>query len=82
MHEAAALQADLRRAGIEPYAWVVNQSLGPLAIADPLLLARQAQDLGYLDEVAGRHASRVYVVPWRDEAGADRAARSQRAAAE
>ena len=26
VHEAAALQADLRRAQIEPFAWVINQS--------------------------------------------------------
>ena len=26
IHEAARLQEDLRRAGIEPFAWVVNQS--------------------------------------------------------
>ena len=28
VHEAARLQNDLRRAGITPYAWVINQSLG------------------------------------------------------
>ncbi len=27
VHEAAALQRDLRRAKIEPFAWVINQSL-------------------------------------------------------
>ena len=27
VHEAAALQQDLRRAQIEPYAWIINQSL-------------------------------------------------------
>jgi arsenite-transporting ATPase len=34
VHEAAQLQADLRRAGIEPFAWVVNQSFAttPCAI--------------------------------------------------
>src|SRR5690606_13843447 len=37
VHEAAALQRDLRRAEIEPYAWVINQSLSPLAVTDPVL---------------------------------------------
>ena len=30
VHEAAKLQADLKRAGIAPFAWVVNQCLTPL----------------------------------------------------
>ena len=35
VHEARALQADLARAGITPFAWVVNQSLTPVATRDP-----------------------------------------------
>ena len=66
VHEAAALQEDLRRAGIEPAAWVVNQALAPLALADPLLLARRAQEARYVDEVAQRHARRAYMVPWQE----------------
>jgi arsenite-transporting ATPase len=30
VHEAAQLQRDLRRAEIEPYAWVINNCLSPL----------------------------------------------------
>ncbi len=41
VHEAAALQDDLRRAAIEPYAWVVNQSLSLVSTSDPLLRSRQ-----------------------------------------
>lgn len=43
VHEAAALQEDLRRASIEPYAWIVNQSLLPLEVRDPLLAAGCSQ---------------------------------------
>ena len=67
VHEAAALQADLRRAGIEPAAWVINQSLVPLAIADPLLAARRSQEMRYVEEVAATHASRAFIEPWREE---------------
>jgi arsenite-transporting ATPase len=35
VHEAADLQLDLRRAGIEPFAWVVNQVFSGLQTADP-----------------------------------------------
>jgi arsenite-transporting ATPase len=63
IHEAAALQADLRRAGIEPAAWVVNQSLAAAAVTDPVLVARARAETHHLHEVATRHASRVALVP-------------------
>jgi arsenite-transporting ATPase len=40
VHEAAQLQADLGRAGITPFAWIINQSLALTTTADPLLRAR------------------------------------------
>jgi arsenite-transporting ATPase len=67
VHEAAQLQQDLVRAGIRPFAWVVNQSLTPLAVTDPVLRARQGQEAAYLHEVAGQHAGRVALVPWQNE---------------
>ena len=51
VHEAQALQEDLARAGIAPFAWVVNQSLAPVATRDPVLAARRAPEGPYLDEV-------------------------------
>ncbi len=63
VHEAAALQADLRRAGIEPYAWIVNQSLSPHVPSDPVLTARKWQEVRYLDEVRNL-SSKSYLVPW------------------
>ncbi len=42
VQEASHLQDDLRRAGIEPYAWVVNASLAATGTRDPLLRARGA----------------------------------------
>ena len=41
VHEAAKLQEDLRGPAFVPFAWVVNQSLSPLAVRDPVLLARR-----------------------------------------
>ncbi len=64
VHEAAALQADLARAGIKPYAWVVNQSLAAAAPTDPLLAARAGSEGRYLTEVATRHADRTAVLAW------------------
>ncbi len=62
VHEAAQLQADLRRAGIEPFAWVVNQSLAPLRVSDPVLVSRRAQEARYLDEVRGELAARTVLI--------------------
>jgi arsenite-transporting ATPase len=65
VHEAAALQRDLRRAEIEPYAWVINQVLSPLPITDPLMKLRQSHELKYLCEVKEDQASRVAIIPWQ-----------------
>lgn len=67
VHEAAALQRDLRRAGIEPYAWVINQVLSPLPITDPILKQRQAHEQKYLREVKESLANRVVIIPWQLE---------------
>ncbi|MBY0233888.1 MAG: arsenical pump-driving ATPase, partial [Burkholderiaceae bacterium] len=40
--QAAALQEDLRRASVEPYAWVLNKSVLAAGTQDPLLAARLA----------------------------------------
>ncbi len=67
VHEAAALQRDLRRAEIEPYAWVINQVLSPLPITDPLLRQRRSHEQRYLQEVRDEYSSRVAIIPWQIE---------------
>lgn len=67
VHEAAALQQDLRRAQIEPYAWIINQSLAPLLVGDRLLLRRQEYEHRYIKEVVTQHAKRVALIPWQIE---------------
>ena len=68
VHEAAQLQEDLVRAGIRPFAWVVNQSLAPLPVTDPVLLARQQHEGAYISEVVRQRASCTAIVPWLVEA--------------
>ncbi|TVS09393.1 MAG: arsenical pump-driving ATPase [Planctomycetaceae bacterium] len=68
VHEAAQLQDDLVRAGIRPFGWVINQSLAPLPITDPVLLARQHHEGQYIREVVRQRASRTAIVPWLAEA--------------
>jgi len=61
--EAANLQADLRRAGIEPWAWVINNSVAAAHPHSPLLRQRARNELAEIDAVATRHAKRYAVVP-------------------
>lgn len=67
IHEAAALQEDLRRAQIEPFAWVMNQSLLGCGTSDPLLMLREESEHRYLTEVVQVHAKRVAWLPWQAE---------------
>jgi arsenite/tail-anchored protein-transporting ATPase len=66
VNEAAALAGDLRRAGIEPYAWVVNASLAAAGPTDPLLRRRAAAEVEQIRRIAEGGAARLYVVPRLD----------------
>jgi arsenite-transporting ATPase len=68
VHEAARLQRDLVRAGIRPFAWVINQSLSPLVVRDSVLLARKQQESPHIREVTEQLATRASIVPWLTEA--------------
>lgn len=61
--EAAGLQEDLRRAGIDPWAWIVNQSIAAAPTLSPLLQRRAANERPRIEEVARKHARRYAVVP-------------------
>jgi len=65
VHEAAALQQDLRRAQIEPFAWVINQSLLHSGTVDPLLQSREAAEFRYFYEVTEQLSSRTAWLPWQ-----------------
>jgi arsenite-transporting ATPase len=67
VHEAARLQADLRRAGIEPWAWVVNQCFGLTGTTDPVLKAKAAREEAYIDEVRNQHAHRMALISWQEQ---------------
>lgn len=67
VHEAAQLQRDLRRAEIEPYAWIINQCLTPLAVTDPRLIERQQFERRFIREVTQELAHRTAVIAWQNE---------------
>ena len=53
--QAAALQDDLRRASIEPYAWVLNKSV---------LAARLAGERKQVERMSTGLAKRIFMLPW------------------
>jgi arsenite/tail-anchored protein-transporting ATPase len=68
VHEAARLQKGLKRAGIHPYAWVINQSFCATDTKDPVLAERGRLEHRYISEVRDTLASRVALIPWQIEA--------------
>jgi len=65
--EAAHLQEELRRAGIEPWAWLINNSLSVAPTSSPLLKQRASFELAQIEAVRTRHATRVALVPMEAE---------------
>ena len=61
--EAANLQAELRRADIEPWAWIINNSIAAARSHSPLLSQRAKNELDEIDAVAHLYARRYAVVP-------------------
>lgn len=62
--QAAALQEDLRRASIEPYAWVLNKSVLAAGTSDPLLAARLAGERKQMERMASGLAKRIFTLAW------------------
>jgi arsenite-transporting ATPase len=65
--EAAGLQLDLRRAGIEPWAWIINNSLAMANPTSALLRQRAANELAHIHEVSSKYAQRWAVIPLQAE---------------
>lgn len=68
MREAASLQEDLKRAGIIPYAWVINQSLSMQpGITDPLLKSRAAAEIEVIKTIESVLADKTFGIPFIPE---------------
>jgi arsenite-transporting ATPase len=62
--QAKVLQDDLRRAHIEPFAWVINKSILAAGTHDPLLQARLRGEVKQMDRIENGLAKKVFVLPW------------------
>ena len=60
--EAAGLDAELRRAQINPWAWVINNSLAAAEPTASLLRRRAAAEIAQIDTVRDEYAERMAVV--------------------
>lgn len=65
--QAAALQEDLRRAKIEPYAWVLNRSVLAAHPKDPLLAARLQGEVKQMKRINEGLSKNLYVIPFQSE---------------
>ena len=66
-HEAKDLQEDLKRAGIKPYAWVVNRSFALTKTSNNLLCQKGLNELKYIDEIKNELSKKLFVLPWIEE---------------
>ena len=66
--EAASLQDDLRRARIEPWAWVVNRVMSRTGTTNALLQRRIAVEVAQIARIRGGLAPRLYLLPFQAEA--------------
>jgi arsenite-transporting ATPase len=64
VQEAKQLEKDLERADIASHAWIINQSLAPLKLSDPLLVTKQQEEIPHINKLMEEHASKVYIAKW------------------
>ncbi|GKO71665.1 MULTISPECIES: arsenical pump-driving ATPase [Enterobacteriaceae] len=65
--EAANLQQDLRRAEIEPWAWVINSSLAAAKPSSPFLVTRASRELPLINDVTEQYAKRIALAALQNE---------------
>ena len=62
--QAAPLQEDLRRANVEPCAWVLNKSVLAAGTRDPLLAERLAGERRQIERMPAGLTQRLFTLPW------------------
>lgn len=65
MREAEDLQNDLKRAGIKPHSWVINQSLSILEnLSDPILVQRAQAEIEIINQIKNKIAQDTFLLPF------------------
>ena len=63
-HEAQALQEDLKRADITPYAWVINRSFAVSKTSNNLLCQKGLNEIKYINEIKNELSSKTVISSW------------------
>jgi arsenite/tail-anchored protein-transporting ATPase len=63
-HEAKDLQEDLKRAGIKPYAWMINRSFALTNSSNNLLCQKALNEIKYINEVKQSLSSKTLINSW------------------
>lgn len=64
-HEAKDLQEDLKRAGIKPYAWIINRSFALTNSSNNLLCQKALNEIKYVNEIKNTLSSKTLIVSWK-----------------
>jgi arsenite-transporting ATPase len=64
VNEASDLQGEPRRAGIDPYGWVINGCLSATGTHDPVLAHRAQLEHPHIARVADKLAARTWIAAW------------------
>ncbi|MDX4064091.1 arsenical pump-driving ATPase [Aliarcobacter skirrowii] len=65
-HEAKDLQEDLKRAGIKPYAWIVNRSFALTNSSNNLLCQKALNEIKYINEIKENLSSKTLIRTWNN----------------
>ena len=63
-HEAKDLQEDLKRAGIKPYAWMINRSFALTNSSNNLLCQKALNEVKYIKEIKENLSSKTLINSW------------------
>ena len=63
-HEAKDLQEDLKRAGIKPYAWVINRSFALTNSSNNLLCQKALNEIKYIKEIKESLSFKTLIKAW------------------
>ncbi|WP_244199485.1 arsenical pump-driving ATPase [Halobacillus trueperi] len=65
VYEAERLEADLKRAGLHPKWWVINQTFSGVSLTDPVLKAKAHMEEKWVMHTV-EHVSKVARIPWQE----------------
>jgi len=63
-HEAEFLQNDLKRAGINPFGWVINRNFAVSGSKDPMICAKGLDELAFIKETTKKLSTKTVILPW------------------